>query len=101
MLEGPRFQVLALDGGGIEALFAAQILAQLEEDFNLEVRNCFDLIEGTSAGGIIALALGAGLRRARSSSTTPTWARRCSRRAGVDGGGCHPGCSTPPMIRHP
>lgn len=60
----PRFQVLALDGGGIKALFSAQILAQLETDFNLEVRDCFDLIAGTSAGGIIALALGAGLRPA-------------------------------------
>lgn len=64
MLEGQRFQVLALDGGGIKALFAAQILAQLEADFNLEVRDCFDLIAGTSAGGIVALALGAGLRPA-------------------------------------
>jgi uncharacterized protein len=64
VLEGPRFQVLALDGGGIKALFTTQILAQLEADVDLEVRDCFDLITGTSAGGIIALALGAGLRPA-------------------------------------
>lgn len=59
-----RFQVLALDGGGVKALFTAWVLARLEEDLDVEIREHFDLIVGTSAGGIIALALGAGLRPA-------------------------------------
>lgn len=57
-----RFQVLALDGGGVKALFTAHVLARLEDDLGLSIRDRFDLIAGTSAGGIIALALGAGRR---------------------------------------
>lgn len=64
MADASRFQVLALDGGGVKALFTAHVLAQLEADLDIRVQDCFDLIAGTSAGGIIALALGAGLRPA-------------------------------------
>lgn len=56
------FQVLALDGGGVKGLFSAAVLAALEEDCGTEVIQNFDLITGTSTGGIIALALGLGLR---------------------------------------
>lgn len=56
-----RFQVLALDGGGAKALFTAHVLARLEQDLGVSVRDSFDLIAGTSAGGIVALGLGAGL----------------------------------------
>lgn len=59
---GPSpFHILALDGGGAKALFTAHILARLEEDLGVTISDSFDLIAGTSAGGIIALALGAGL----------------------------------------
>lgn len=61
MGEAERFQVLALDGGGAKALFTAHVLARLEDDLGIKVRDSFDLIAGTSAGGIIALALGAGI----------------------------------------
>ena len=56
-----RFQVLALDGGGVRGIFTAAILAGLEEDVGSPVVEHFDLVVGTSTGGIIALALGAGL----------------------------------------
>ncbi|WP_321404773.1 CBASS cGAMP-activated phospholipase [Maridesulfovibrio sp.] len=56
-----RFQILALDGGGIKGLFSAAILAQLESDFCIRIQDHFDLIAGTSTGGIIALGLGKGL----------------------------------------
>ncbi|OSC20876.1 patatin [Mycobacterium vulneris] len=59
-----RFQVLALDGGGAKALFTAHVLARLEADLGICVGDSFDLIAGTSAGGIIALGLGAGMRPA-------------------------------------
>ena len=58
------FQILALDGGGAKGLFTAKVLALLERDLNMNVTDHFNLIAGTSAGGIIALALGAGLRAA-------------------------------------
>jgi patatin-like phospholipase/acyl hydrolase len=56
------FQVLALDGGGIKGLFSAAVLAAIEADLGTVITNHFDLIVGTSTGGIIALALGAGIR---------------------------------------
>lgn len=56
-----RFQILALDGGGAKALFTAHVLARLEQDLDVSIRDSFDMIAGTSAGGIVALALGAGL----------------------------------------
>jgi uncharacterized protein len=56
-----RFQILSLDGGGIKGLFSAAVLAHLEDDLNLRVTDHFDLVVGTSTGGIIALALGIGM----------------------------------------
>jgi patatin-like phospholipase/acyl hydrolase len=58
---GRPFQILALNGGGYRGLFSAALLAALEEDLDRPVINHFDLVTGTSTGGIIALALGAGL----------------------------------------
>ncbi len=57
-----RFQILSLDGGGIKGLFSAAVLAAIEADLNVNIAEHFDLIVGTSTGGIIALGLGLGLR---------------------------------------
>lgn len=57
-----RFQILSLDGGGIKGLFSAAVLAAIEEDLNINIIDHFDLITGTSTGGIIALGLGLGMR---------------------------------------
>jgi hypothetical protein len=57
-----RFQILSLDGGGIRGLFSAAVLAAVEEDLGCRVIDHFDLIAGTSTGGIVAIALGLGLR---------------------------------------
>ncbi|MBX9948746.1 MAG: patatin-like phospholipase family protein [Candidatus Obscuribacterales bacterium] len=56
-----RFQILSMDGGGVKGLFSAAVLAKLEEDLGIRLADHFDLIAGTSTGGIIALGLGAGL----------------------------------------
>ena len=57
------FRVLSLDGGGIKGIFPAAVLASLEKSFleGKSVGDYFDLIAGTSTGGILALGLGAGL----------------------------------------
>jgi patatin-like phospholipase/acyl hydrolase len=60
MVAGTPFHILALDGGGAKALFSTHVLARLEEDLGIRIADSFDLIAGTSAGGVIALALGAG-----------------------------------------
>lgn len=57
-----RFQILALDGGGIKGLFSAAVLAKLEEKLQVRIVDHFDLITGTSTGGLIALGLGLGMR---------------------------------------
>lgn len=56
-----RFQILSLDGGGIKGIFSAAVLAFLEKDHGINIADHFDLIVGTSTGGIIALGLGLGL----------------------------------------
>lgn len=57
------FKILSLDGGGIKGIFPACVLAYLEENYldGQPIGDYFDLISGTSTGGIIALGLGAGL----------------------------------------
>lgn len=57
-----KFQILSLDGGGIKGIFSAAVLTHLEEDLQINIADHFDLITGTSTGGIIALCLGFGMR---------------------------------------
>jgi uncharacterized protein len=54
------FQILSLSGGGFMGLYTACVLAEIEEEINRPIAECFDLIAGTSVGGIIALGLAAG-----------------------------------------
>ena len=49
--------VLSVDGGGIRGVIPAMVLADLEERTGKHTADLFDLIAGTSTGGIIALAL--------------------------------------------
>jgi patatin-like phospholipase/acyl hydrolase len=58
------FQILSFDGGGMKGLFPAAVLAAIEDDLGVAIADHFDLIVGTSTGGLIALGLGAGLRPA-------------------------------------
>ena len=54
-------RILSIDGGGIKGVFPAAFLASLEEDLDGKpIGEYFDLIVGTSTGGIIAMALGMG-----------------------------------------
>ena len=64
--EDREFRILAIDGGGIRGIFPATFLAGLEEGYlgGTSVVKYFDLIAGTSTGGIIALGLASGLTAA-------------------------------------
>jgi uncharacterized protein len=57
------FRILSIDGGGIRGILPLALLARLERTHlgGGSIADCFDLVVGTSTGGIIALGLGAGL----------------------------------------
>ena len=57
-------RILTIDGGGIRGTFPAAFLANLESDLELPIGRYFDLISGTSTGGIIAIGLALGLSAA-------------------------------------
>jgi uncharacterized protein len=59
--DGISFRILALDGGGLKGAFTASAIATWEKQTGLRVVDHFDLIAGTSTGGILALGLGLGL----------------------------------------
>ena len=50
-------RVLAIDGGGIRGLIPALVLTELERRAGRRTFELFDLIAGTSTGGILACAL--------------------------------------------
>jgi uncharacterized protein len=50
-------KVLSIDGGGIRGLVPALILAEIEARTGKSIASSFDLIGGTSTGGILALGL--------------------------------------------
>lgn len=54
------FQILSLSGGGYMGLYTAGVLARIEKQTGRPIADSFDLIAGTSVGGIIALGLSAG-----------------------------------------
>jgi patatin-like phospholipase/acyl hydrolase len=49
--------ILSIDGGGIRGLIPAVVLAELERRLARPVASAFDLVAGTSTGGILALGL--------------------------------------------
>lgn len=53
----PPFKVLAVDGGGIRGIIPALVLAEIETRTKRPICDLFDLVSGTSTGGIIALGL--------------------------------------------
>ena len=55
------FSILAVDGGGTRGIYAAQILARVEEALGRRVKDCFELLAGTSTGSIITGAAAAGI----------------------------------------
>ena len=50
-------KVLSIDGGGIKGIIPATVLAYIEQKTSRPIASLFDLIAGTSTGGIIALGL--------------------------------------------
>ena len=51
------YRILSIDGGGIRGIIPATILASIEECTGKPISQLFDLIAGTSTGGILTLGL--------------------------------------------
>jgi uncharacterized protein len=51
------FKVLSIDGGGIRGIIPALVLADIERRTGKPISSLFDLVAGTSTGGIIALGM--------------------------------------------
>ncbi len=52
-----KYRILSIDGGGMKGVFTAYALWKLEEEYDIDVRDHFDMIVGTSTGALIAAAL--------------------------------------------
>lgn len=59
------FRILSLSGGGFLGLYTAAVLQGLEDRAGVPLARRFDLIAGTSIGGVLALALAYELPMAR------------------------------------
>jgi hypothetical protein len=57
--------LLSIDGGGIRGIIPATILGELQKRLGNDLHNFFDLIAGTSTGGIIALGIGTACNAGR------------------------------------
>ena len=52
-----KFKILSIDGGGIKGLYSSTILEHLEKVHGGSCSDYFDLLCGTSTGGLIALGI--------------------------------------------
>lgn len=52
-----KFKILSIDGGGIRGIVPAKILAEIERRTGKKISSLFNLIAGTSTGGILAAGL--------------------------------------------
>jgi patatin-like phospholipase/acyl hydrolase len=57
MEERKKLKILSIDGGGLRGLVPLQIIKHIETITGEEIHKSFDLIAGTSTGGLLACAL--------------------------------------------
>ncbi len=59
------YKILSIDGGGIRGIIPALILVEIEKRTGKAINELFDLVAGTSTGGIIAVGLNIPNRQTR------------------------------------
>lgn len=47
-------RILSIDGGGIRGILPAKVLCEIEQHTGKSISSLFDIISGTSTGGILA-----------------------------------------------
>lgn len=52
-----KFRILSIDGGGLRGVIPVTVLKKIEEITGKRIADCFDLIAGTSTGGLITSAI--------------------------------------------
>ena len=57
MTTNKTINILSIDGGGVRGLIPAVLLAEIERRTGRPIAELFDLVAGTSIGGVLALAL--------------------------------------------
>jgi uncharacterized protein len=62
-MKGKKFYILSIDGGGLKGLIAVKILRIIEDITGENISGKFDLLAGTSTGGLIVAALATGDHR--------------------------------------
>jgi patatin-like phospholipase/acyl hydrolase len=55
--ENTKFRILSIDGGGLRGIIPLQVIKQIEQITGEPIHKSFDLIAGTSTGGLLACAL--------------------------------------------
>lgn len=56
-----EFKILSIDGGGIRGICPATYLEHIQQSLDRPLYEYFDMVAGTSTGGIIALAVALGI----------------------------------------
>ncbi|WP_002008637.1 patatin-like phospholipase family protein [Bacillus wiedmannii] len=59
--EPNTFKILSIDGGGMKGVIPSQYLQKIEHIIGEPIHQHFDLLTGTSTGGIICLGLASGM----------------------------------------
>lgn len=83
-----RFQILAISGGGYRGLFSAAVLAALEARLPVGkgLVDYFDLLTGTSVGGLLAIGLAGGIRASKLQEAIRTNGPDIFKRTGITKG---------------
>ena len=55
-------KILSVDGGGVRGLYSVYLLKRIEEEYGINLSECFDIFAGTSTGAIIATTLATGCK---------------------------------------
>lgn len=89
-IRGRGLRVLAMDGGGMKGMAMVEMLRQLERRAGVPIWSLFDVIGGTSTGGLLAVA--AGILRLTLDECQDIYTKLGNKVTGGGGGALDQGC---------
>lgn len=57
MVDKKKFRILSIDGGGLRGIVPLMVIKRIEEESGKRIHELFDMVVGTSTGGIIVCGL--------------------------------------------